>query len=104
MSILGSRYSGEGATHELVLEMDEGGYSWSAVGIFKRHSDGALFWSTDSGCSCSSAWDRTSDGDLEPLTVDSLSELQRSIDGLEYFDISEKHSFMQAAQAMVAGA
>lgn len=111
MSILGSRYSGEGATHELVREMDEGGYgwandfgSWSAVGIFKRYSDGALFWSTDSGCSCSSAWDRTSDGDLEPLTVDSLSELQRSIDGLEYFDISEKHSFMQAAQAMVAGA
>lgn len=102
MSILGNRWSGEGATHELVEQLEEGGYSWSAVGIFKRYSDGALFWATDGGCSCNSAWEYTTDGDLEPLTVDSLSELQRRVSGLD-FGVSEKHEFMQAAQAMVAG-
>lgn len=102
MSILGSRFICEGATHELVESVENyESYEWDAVGIFRRLSDGRLFWATDSGCSCNSAWEDATEADLEPLTVDALARLIERASVCD--DITERQNFIRAAQAMVAG-
>ncbi|MEO3974389.1 hypothetical protein [Streptomyces sp. CAU 1734] len=34
-----------------------GGYEFDMLAVWRRDEDGALFWSTDSGCSCFSPFD-----------------------------------------------
>ena len=55
--------------HRTILEheRDDETYSFNLVGITRRDSDGKLFWSTDSGCSCPSPWGSHSEADWQPL-------------------------------------
>jgi len=48
-------------------ERDGEPYQFDLVGVARRSTDGKLFWSTDSGCSCPSPWENHIDGDWEPL-------------------------------------
>ena len=49
--------------HELSNEP----YQFYLVGVKRRASDGKLFWSTDSGCSCPSPWEDHTEADWSPL-------------------------------------
>ena len=42
-------------------------YQFDLIGVRKRTSDGKVFWSTDSGCSCPSPWEDHTDADWQPL-------------------------------------
>lgn len=103
MSILGSSYAYRPGTHALVVELVDypGGYSWDAVGIFRRRSDGALFYASDSGCSCHGPWDLTVESELEPLTFEALPALE--IAAHFYRDITARQDFIRTAQSLVAG-
>ena len=57
--------------------MPTSGYDWSVVGIFRRKTDGVLFWATDSGCSCTSEWEDSEDYyDFIPLSTGSVDKLR----------------------------
>lgn len=64
------------------------GYNWSAIGVFRRKTDGKLFWATDGGCSCNSAWGDTH-LDVEPLTWESLGAFsEEAMNIVQYGDES----------------
>jgi hypothetical protein len=87
---------------ELVILVDEGGYNWSAVGVF-RAKDGRLYWGADSGCSCSSPFDGRTSVDLEPLTRDNMQE---AIDEVRRVtdSVGEVTSFIEELEALLKGA
>lgn len=66
--------------YKLVEEFFYGDYyEWSCVAVFRRRSDGELFWGADSGCSCNRKWESLSPADLDPFNPETL------------------HAFMEAA-------
>jgi len=63
---------------KLIAELNEGGYSWSAVASFKDDG-GRVFYAMESGCSCnSSSWnpwqETTQPDDPLPLTKDNAQK------------------------------
>ncbi|MGZ0151859.1 DUF7574 domain-containing protein [Kribbella sp. WER1] len=52
---------------DVLARVCEGGWDWSEEAIIRRTSDGALFYVSDSGCSCSSFGDNLTTADLIPL-------------------------------------
>ena len=68
--------------HELVEDLVTEDYSWSAVGVFRRKSDGALFWATDSGCSCYGTWEQITEADLTPFRDSKLMEFREDVKGV----------------------
>ncbi|MFJ3084463.1 hypothetical protein ACIPJG_32565 [Streptomyces halstedii] len=64
-------YYNPGATGlTTVGEVDtDGGYGFDMLVVWQRDEDGALFWATDSGCSCPSPFDAcNSPDDLTAIT------------------------------------
>ncbi len=53
-----------------------GSYEWACVGVFRRASDGALFWGADRGCSCHEPWDDLRPEHLEPFKEESLDDFR----------------------------
>lgn len=49
------------------IDDDYGTYHWSCVGVFRRKSDGMLFFDEDCGCSCNGPFDQPELEDLRPL-------------------------------------
>jgi hypothetical protein len=80
------RDSNDGTEYVVVGMVDSGGYEWYAEAILARQADGALFYVSDSGCSCNTFGDYGLD--LTPLKdmAHGLREstnreaMQRSID------------------------
>lgn len=62
-----SARGGETVAFEVVGEVSLADYSWWTEAIVRRKSDGALFFLTDSGCSCYGFGDGMTTGDLEPI-------------------------------------
>lgn len=60
--------------YELITEVVEADYSWSAVGLFKQVATGRVYFATDGGCSCNGPWDDLTEGDFTPLTRDNMQE------------------------------
>jgi hypothetical protein len=66
-------------------------YSWSAEAVLRRQVDGALFFVTDSRCSCYGFGDGMTVADLKPIRrvedalklTDDRENMQRSIDQSE---------------------
>lgn len=59
---------------EVLALVQDADYSWSAEAVLRRPSDGAIFFVTDSGCSCN--------GFGEYLTVADLTLIRRFEDAL----------------------
>lgn len=59
---------------DVLAQVQDADYSWSAEAILRRQTDGALFFVTDGGCSCYSFG--------EYLTVADLTPIQRPEDAL----------------------
>lgn len=57
---------------------DNASYSFDDFVIFKRLSDGALLWASDSGCSCPSPFESV--GVDELTQINDLAQLERDID------------------------
>jgi len=73
---------------ELVDQFEgDWGYNWWAVGIFRRKSDGAMFWAEDEGCSCDSAWEgRAEDLDLKPCKKEQVLKFMDACKDLPELD------------------
>lgn len=56
-----------GVEFDVVAEVNDDDYSWSATAVLSRKSDGALFFVTDGGCSCNYFGSDLSIADLKPL-------------------------------------
>jgi hypothetical protein len=52
-------------------------YQWSVVGVFRRVSDDALFWSSQGGCSCFGPWDHTPD--LQPFNDQTFGKFSEAV-------------------------
>ena len=66
---------------EVLEEISEGGlyYAFNIMALWRETATGALFFGTDSGCSCPSPWDRTSESDLTPITRETFDEFERAV-------------------------
>jgi len=61
-------------------EIDTGGsWEFDTFVVFKRVSDGALFWSRDSGCSCPTPFDHIGINDLNPITKDDFYSFDEAL-------------------------
>lgn len=60
----------DGTEYSILAEAGEYGWEWSISAILQRKSDGALFLSEDSGCSCNFF----GDGGLDLTPIDSVEE------------------------------
>ena len=50
------------------IEWSYQSWEFDITGVFRKDSTGELFYATDSGCSCPSPWDRTTEDDLTLIT------------------------------------
>ena len=70
-------------------------YDFDMTIVWKRISDGALFWASDSGCSCPSPFeDYSGIGDLTPLTQATFGELESHVRGHWSFGAADKVEFL----------
>lgn len=68
-------------------ERDDESYQFNLVAVTKRDTDGKLFWSTDSGCSCPSPWEDHTEADWKPLPEtweEFEKEARKGIDPAEF--------------------
>ncbi len=63
---------------DIIAEVTDADYEWSTTAILRRPSDGALFYVTDSGCSCYGFGENIDVSDLQP--VRSINEAVRKVD------------------------
>ena len=79
----------------LVADVDiAGGYAFDTVLVYRRDSDGKLFWSADSGCSCPTPFDFLQDvSDLEPLP-ETVSALESHVN---HWPVNDKRAVLSAA-------
>lgn len=72
-------YSPEATGLAIVGDLDTGGgYEFDMLVVWQRIEDGALFWGTDSGCSCPSPFeDVDSVDDLTAITDPRSSPVRR---------------------------
>ena len=57
---------------------DGGDYDWSAIGLYRRVADGALFYTDECGCSCYGPGDDLTEAELTPLdTAEYLAACHR---------------------------
>jgi hypothetical protein len=56
-------------TYTMVSHLfDEGGeYDWEAFVVYRRDSDGAMFWAAEAGCSCDGPGENPGESDMRPL-------------------------------------
>jgi hypothetical protein len=89
---------------ETLAEWVEAGYSWTAVALFRRTRDGALFIAEDAGCSCFYAWERDpADYFSDPIQNDSAgwAVIAEAAGGIDPAD--EQTRFLRdAAKALAA--
>lgn len=52
---------------DVLAKVEDNDYSWSAEAVLRRKTDGALFFATDSGCSCYGFGELINVSDLKPL-------------------------------------
>ena len=76
-------------------------YDFDMVVVWKRVSDGALFWAHDSGCSCPSPFEDYHGVDmLTPLSDGTFEELRRFVHDQRY-QASEVMSFLDKVRRAV---
>ena len=51
----------------VVAHVEDNDYSWTADAVLRREADGALFFVTDSGCSCYHFGENLTVADLQPI-------------------------------------
>jgi hypothetical protein len=86
--------------HDLTVlgELDEQDLSWEfrMLVVWKRGADGALFYATDSGCSCPSPFEDFHSVDaLTPIVRETLADFEREVsafpaDAVERADLLRK--------------
>lgn len=89
---------------EIVNEIGEYGYDWSLLVVWRRLSDGALFWDTDAGCSCNSGWSGVQNvSDLRELNSKTWSEFEQGVREFSdyYATAAEKVKLLSEASALV---
>lgn len=83
-------YDPAGAGLEIVAEIYDGGYDWSAFVVFRKLDDGTLLWGTDSGCSCYGPFDSL-DGpeDLNVLNKGTWNEFAHALSEFNDYDMPQ---------------
>lgn len=89
--------------YELVYTTGAGGYEWAELRVYKKKSDGRLFYAGASGCSCYSYEDEVEESDL--IQLQSLAGAQRAVkeflDEKEwYFGSSPVSEYADAIEAL----
>lgn len=80
-------------THELVEALFGAFDDWCIIGVFRRKSDGALFWACDFGCSCSQPWDELSVAHLTPFNHHTFHRFREVALDLVYVNVADAHSY-----------
>lgn len=57
----------DGVEFDTLAQVQEADYSWYAEAVLRRKTDGAMFFFSDSGCSCSYFAEGATLADLEPI-------------------------------------
>jgi hypothetical protein len=57
----------QNVTFDVIAQVTDADYSWSAEAVLQRRPDGALFYVEDGGCSCNSFGDYLTVADLKPI-------------------------------------
>lgn len=71
--------------YELVHTTGSGGYEWAELRVYKKKSDGRLFYASASGCSCFTFEDDIDESDL--IELQSLAGAQRAVK--EFIELKE---------------
>jgi hypothetical protein len=53
-------------------------YDWAAFVVYRRDSDGAMFWAAEAGCSCDGPGENPGESDMRPLPA-APADLRRVI-------------------------
>lgn len=64
------------AGYKYVGGLYSGGWDWDCIDVFKRLSNGKLFYITDSGCSCYGPYDYAKDESFDPTEIDSYQSFR----------------------------
>lgn len=86
--------------HDLTIlgEVEVAGvYSFDKIVVWRRNSDGSLFWQTDSGCSCPSPFeDIAGVADMRPIS--SARDLALFTQELSYYHKSDPEGVQRVAR------
>lgn len=86
---------------EKVAEIGEYGYDWSLLVVWRRLADGAMFWDSNSGCSCVGPWEFVrSTSELRSLTRGTWDEFRRGV--MEFSDTPWNGTTTEAAVKLLA--
>ena len=88
---------------EVLQEIEEGGlsYEFHILALWRETATGALFFGTDSGCSCPSPWESTSESDLTPITRETFDEFERAVNDFPA-DLGERRALIEKARLVLS--
>lgn len=92
-------YSPEKFGLETFATVDTGGsWEFDTFVIFKRISDGALFWTSDSGCSCPTPFEWCGIDDLNAITKDTLHSFDEALKNHSRIQITDYLSILKSVK------